>query len=257
MATPSSGTASFTVTRDEMVESSYRKLRVLKEGDVPNANQIKYANTTLNMLLKSMQSNGLQLWTYQLLAIPMVVGQEVYTIGPVGANITTTRPLRLFDGSFIRNTQNNLTFDTPLRVISRQEYLQYGNKNTQSIPNSIYYDSKIDVAGGTTSPSTGYGNLYVYATMAQGVSYTVYGNFQRPIYDISAADQEFDLPQEWFRPLSFMLAADLSYEVPNVPPQVAADVRGMAKMLHDEVQDWSVETASMTLQPDSQMYYRR
>ena len=252
---PSSGTASFTVTRDEMIESAYRKLRTLKEGDVPNANQIKYANTTLNMLLKNMQSNGLQLWTYQLIAIPMVVGKQVYTIGPVGADVTTTRPLRLFEGSFIRSTQNSLPYDTPLRLISRVEYLNYGNKNTQSIPNSIYYDSKIDVAGGTTSPSVGYGNLYVYATLAQSIPYTIYGNFQRPIYDISAADQEFDLPQEWFRPLAFMLASDLSYEVPNVAPQVAADIRAEAKMQHDNVQDWSVETAAMTMQPDSQFYW--
>ena len=251
----SSGTASFTVTRNDMIESAYRKLRTLKEGDVPNAKQIRYANMALNMLLKNMQSNGLQLWTYQLIAIPMVAGQMVYTIGPVGTDVVTTRPLRLFDGSYIRNTQNGVNYDQPLRIISRQEYLQYGDKGSQSIPNSIYYDSKID-SGAVTSPSTGYGNLYVYATLASGSSYTVYGNFQRPIYDITSADQEFDLPQEWFRPLSFMLAADLSYEVPDVNPQVATNLHQMAKMLHDEVQDWSVETASMYLTPDSQMYYR-
>ena len=76
---PSTGTASYTITRNELILSTLRLLRVLKESEVANATQIRYANMALNMLLKNMQSNGLQLWTYQLIEIPMVVGQESYT----------------------------------------------------------------------------------------------------------------------------------------------------------------------------------
>ncbi len=249
---PSSGTASFTVNRDELIASSFRLLRVLRETDVPNATQIKWASQALNMLLKNMQSNGLQLWTYQLIQIPMVVGQLSYTIGPVGADVTTTRPLRLFDGSFIRNTACTPYIDTPLRLISRLEYLQYGNKSVQAIPNSVYWQPWIDDSGGTTSPSTGYGTLFVYTTSSVATQ-TIFCNFQRPIYDISTSTEEFDLPQEWFRALRFLLASDLSYEY-TTDPQIAKDVRDKAKMLHDDLQDWSTETAPVTFQPDSQSY---
>ena len=251
----STGTAAFTVTRNELIAASLRVIRVLKETDVPNATQIKNANITLNMLLKNMQSNGMQLWTYQLLAIPMVVGQFVYTIGPVGADVTSTRPLRLFEGSYIRDTTCTPYYDTPLRLISRLEYLRYGNKSIQAIPNSVYYHPGIDLVSGLTSPSTGYGTLFIYTAPSQ-TTRTIYANFQRPIYDVSASGDEFDLPQEWFRCLKFMLGGDLAFDYPQVDPAWAGKVIDMGKQMQDELQDWSVENAAVTFQPD-QMSYRR
>ena len=257
---PSTGTAAFTVSAGEMIDSSLRKLRVLKEGDVANQRQRRFARRTLNMLLKNMQSNGMQLWTYEEIQIPMVPGQNFYTIGPVGADVIHTRPLRLFDGTFIRNVCAGATFDTPLRVISRLEYLNYGSKNTQGVPNSIYYNPTIDIVSGPfkglTSTATGAGELTVYVTPMDATR-TIFGNFQRQIYDINVDADEFDLPAEWFRPLSFLLASDLSYEVDGVDPNVAATIRAKAKTQHDEIQNWTVETASVTFQPDPQMLYRR
>ncbi len=250
---PSTGTAAYTVDRDELIHASYRLSRALQETDVPNATQIKWANMALNMLIKNMMSAGMQLWTYQLIAIPMVVGQVSYTIGPVGANVTTTRPLRLFDGNFIRNTACTPYIDTPLRLISRLEYLQYGNKSVQAIPNSVYYQPWIDDSGGTTSPSTGYGTLFVYTTSSL-TTQTIYCNFQRPIYDMTEATNEFDFPSEWFRCLKFMLAGDLAWESPQVDREWVKELRGEGKRLQDELQDWSTETAAVTFQPDSQSY---
>ncbi len=248
----SSGTASFTVTRDEVIEGSLRLLRVLGEGDVPNPTQTRYAVLALQMLLKNMQSNGLALWTYQSVQIPMVTNQTVYTIGPVGADITTTRPLRLFDGSFIRIINNGVPFDTPLRQLSRLEYLQFGSKTSVGVPNSIYYFSGIADAGGTTSPSTGFGQLYVYVTPT-GLPRTIFCNFQRPIYDINDNTQEFDFPQEWFRVLKYMLAADLALEFPSVPMDLADRIKQEAANMREEAQSWSTENSPIYFQPDMMM----
>lgn len=248
------GTASFTVTRNELITQSLRILRVLAETDVANATQIRNANTALNMLIKNMQSNGLDLWTYQQIVIPMVIGQNSYTIGPVGADVTATRPLRLFEGSFIRDLSCQPYLDTPLRVISRREYLQFSGKFTEAVPNSIYYFAGIDIADGTTSPSTGYGTLYVYANPSQNTR-SIYANFQRPLYDMTSGTDEFDLPQEWFRCLSFMLAGELAWTYPKVDPGYAKEIRAMGRDLQQELQNWSVEETSMYMQPDQQMYF--
>lgn len=250
------GTASFTVTRNELVDSAFRVMRVLRESDSPNATMRRQANSALNVLLKNMQSNGLQLWTYQTIIVPMVIGQNSYTIGPVGADVTTTRPLRIFEGSFIRDLSCQPYLDTPLRIISRKEYLQFSGKYTQAVPNSIYYFPGIDIADGTTSPSTGYGTLYVYANPSQNTR-SLYLNMQRPIYDMTTADNEFDLPQEWFRCLKFMLAGDLAFEYPKVDPVYARELRAMGRDLQNELQNWSVEETSMYMQPDQQIYYSR
>jgi len=250
------GTASYSVTCDELITQSLRIIRVLQETDTPNATQLKNGRMALNMLLKNMQSNGLDLWTYQQIVIPMVIGQNTYTIGPVGADVTSVRPLRLFEGSFIRDLTCQPYYDTPLRIISRREYLQFGSKFTQAIPNSIYYFPGIDIADGTTSPSTGYGTLYVYANPSQNTR-SIYCNFQRPLYDMDSGTDQFDLPQEWFRCISFMLAGDLAWTYPKVDPAYAREVRAMGKEMQDQLQAWSVEDTSMYMQPDQQIYFAR
>lgn len=249
------GTASFTINRNQLIEQSLRIIHVLRETDKANATQINQGNQTLNMLLKNMQSNGLDLWTYQTVIVPMVIGQNSYTIGPVGADVTMTRPLRIFEGSFIRDLSVTPYYDTPLRVISRREYLQFGVKSTQGVPNSVYYFPGIDIADGTTSPSTGYGTVYVYVAPSQNTR-SLYLNMQRPIYDMDTATDEFDLPQEWFRCLQFMLAGDLSWQYPKVDQALADRVIAQGRALQDELQSWSVEETPMYFQPD-QMNYRQ
>jgi hypothetical protein len=247
----SSGTASFTISRNELINSSMRLLRVLREGDVANARQIEYGVQALQMLVKNMQSAGLALWTYQTIQIPMVENQTSYTLGPTGADVTTVRPLRLFDGTFIRVVNNGQNFDTQLRNLSRLEYEQFGSKGSLGVPNSIYYFPGIDVVSGATSPSTGYGTLYVYTTPSDDTR-TIFGNFQRPLYDMTSPTDQFDFPQEWFQVLRYKLAAELGLEM-QADLAIWREIRGIAKELQGEAQDWSVETTPIYFQPDQMM----
>ena len=247
----STGTAGFTLTRDQMITAALRVLRVLQDGATAGSNDITNGAETLNVLLKNAQSHGMMLWTYQLLAIPLVTNQITYTIGPSGANVTSTRPLRLFEGSYIRNVCVDQTYDTQLRLLSRLEYLQYVNKTVAAIPNSIYYHPGIDLAAGTTSPSTGYGTLYVWPAPVDATR-TIYCNFQRPIYDMTATGDEFDLPQEWFQWIKYQLAAEMADEY-EVPEDRIMRLEKKAKFYKDQLFEWSVETAPVTFTPDLQM----
>lgn len=255
----SSGTATFTVNRDELIAASLQKLRVIAAGQTPDAAMVTLLTQKLNFILKSAQSNGLLLWTYQLIAIPMVQGKNTYTLGPAPADVVCNRPLRLFEGSYIRTVCGDQTFDTQLRLISRLEYLQFGGKNTQSVPNSIEFMPMIDTgtpfAGGTTSPSTGHAAVQVYATPEDGTR-TIYGNFQRQIFDAGSASSEFDLPAEGFLWLMTQLAA-ISADDFEVPEERIRRLYQEADMYKQALFDWSVETPSMTLQPDQQVYQRR
>lgn len=253
----SSGTASYNISRNDLITSSLRIIGVLREGDVMNATQLNNAIPVLQMLIKNMQSNGLALWTYQQIIIPDVASKNTYTIGPSGADITNVRPLRLMDGTFLRQTINGFTYDVPMRQLSRLEYLQLGAKGSLGVPNSVYYFPGIDVAGPSpssvlTSPSTGYGTLYVYVT-PQDTSRTLYCNFQRPLYDVTNETDEFDFPQEWFQVLKFMLAGNLAFEYPQVDINKAREIRAEGKRLQDEAQSWSVENSPVYFQPDMQM----
>lgn len=249
---PSTGTASFSLTRNELIAASLRTLRVLQEGQALNGDMITTGAEAINTLISNWQSNGLQLWTYQLLAIPCVANKFVYTIGPAGADITNVRPLRLLDdGSYIRNNTNPATpVDTPLIVLSRTDYMNMGSKTSQGIVNSLYYQPGID-SGATTSPSTGYGTLYVYVNPLDNTR-TLYCNFQRPIYNMTAGADEFDFPSEWFMALRYGLAELLADEY-EVPDNRLMRVAAQAERYHKNVQDWSVEQAKFRFQPDFRM----
>jgi len=247
----STGTATYTITRDGLIKSALRALRIIQDGAVPSASMYTDATEVLNIVIKNMQSDGLALWTYQLIAIPCTANKYVYTIGPIGADVTTNRPLRLFDGSFIRNNAVTPANDTPLRIISRKEYLEYGSKLSQGIPNSVYYDSKFDTIAGVTSTSTGYGTLTCYVNPIDS-THTIYGNFQRQLYDMTSATDEFDFPSEAFQALRWTLAAELSDEY-EVPEERIKRLEQKAKYYRDRMEEWSVETAPVHFTPDWQM----
>lgn len=248
---PSTGLANFTLNRDQLISASMRTLRVLQDGATPTANQITNGAEALNTLITNWQSNGLQLWTYQWLTIPCVVGKNTYTIGPTGADVTNVRPLRLMEeGCFIRNTISGQQLDTPLVVLSRTDYANFGNKLSQGTINSIYYQPAID-SGLVTSPSVGYGTLYVYVTPIDA-THSIIGNFQRPIYIMNNATDEFDFPAEWFLALRYGLAEILADEY-EVPDGRLMRVREQAQKHHDNVQDWSVEQSKFRFQPDFRM----
>ena len=246
------GTASFSMTRDQVSSAALRALRVLQDGQVASVAQLNTCAEAMNIVLKNAQSAGLQLWTYQLIQIPCQTNKTTYTIGSTGADITNVRPLRIFpEGNFVRFASGGQNYDTPLNLLSRQEYMNMGNKGSTGIVNSLYYFPGIDLSTGKTSPSTGYGTLYVYVS-PMDTTRTVFLNAQRPIYDVSTGTDEIDFPQEWNVWLKWQVAAEVADEF-EVPEARLQRVEAKAKYYHDQLQDWSVENAPFMIQPDFRM----
>lgn len=242
-----SGLASFTITRDAMIAASLRTLRVLQDGMAPTANQINSGAEGLNALLKNWQVQGFILSLYQQIAIPCVAGQNSYTIGPSAANITLPRPIRLFDGSFIRKTVDGVAIDTTLEILPRQAYLQVTTKSVTGITNAIYWEPSIYItpAGGKfqSSPALGYGTLYLYFPSVDN-TFTIYANFQRPVYDLISAGDEFDMPQEWLLPIRMGLAAILCDEY-EVPEDRCMRLFKMAEMYQQQLMAWQHSLADV------------
>jgi len=249
---PTTGTASLLCTRDDLITEAYKKMRVVMEGGVASATQIADSTLRLNMIIKYCMAQGLPLWTYQQIVIPTVASQVAYTLGPVGADVTTVRPLRIAEyGNFIRQISSGQALDTPLRVISRAEYMQFGNKGALGVINTIYYDSQFNTAT-TPSPSTGYGTLYVYVAPSD-TTRTIYLQAQRPLSDMTTGTDEFDFPAEWFYYLVYALAADLADDN-EVPEDRIARLEKTRDTMQANLFDWSIETAPMNLSLDTHAY---
>lgn len=319
-----SGTTTFSVTRNDIIQSSLRLLGVLEEGAQPTAQAIENGSMVLNMMLKDWMTDGIKLWTVTELTIPLKANQTTYTIGPSSVyDVNTNKPLRLIQ-SFLRNVSNvtdqvakvsllsggsgytvqptnpvdctggtgtgaqfNLTYsgttvtsallcnnggsgysvgdvltmtggtfttpatvvvdsllntfiDLPMSILSQQEYNILGSKFNTGTVNSVYY-----------WPYTTYGELKVFLTPNSSTSstYELHVTVQRPIEDITTANQTFDFPSEWYQSLRWGLASELAADY-GLPLDKLGGIIARAEQYKQRLMAWDTEYASTFFQPD-------
>jgi len=295
-----SGTSTFSVTRDEIIKSSLRTLGVIGVGETPITEDYTNCSEALNIMIKSWAKKGFPLWVYNSVQVTMLTDLGVYPIGPTAAyvysvtitaggsgypasgtlsfssgaatatytstagvistitvtaggnsyattptvtfsgggtgaigtvnlaGVTMPRPLRIID-AFIRNSED---IDTPLILISQQEYDILGNKASSGIPNQLYYDNQLIN-----------GRLYVYNVPSENGD-VVYLTTQRMFEDMTSSSNTFDFPQEWFQALKWGLTAEIAIEY-GVDIQLVPYYEQKALSYITEAFDWSVEESSV------------
>lgn len=228
--------ATYSVTPQQVIDSALRILG--QEGLIQTMEPQWYTNAlmTLNLMVKEWIAEGATLWKIQELVIPTAIGTQKYQIGPtaIAPGLVTDRPLRILDeGNFIRNTTVPTNpQDTTIDLLGRDEYEMFGNKLSQSIINSIFYD-----------PQLTNGVLFVYPT-SSSTSYELHLIAQMPISDIGSLTAAFDFPNEWFNALRWNLAYELMTEA-GADESTKRDVTQMAMQKKKMLFDYSVDEASM------------
>jgi hypothetical protein len=239
-----SGTTTYSVTRNEIISASLRLLGVLEEGAVASTTAIDNASMVLNLLIKDWMTDGIKLWTVNEIILPLVNNKDSYSLGEDATNdLVTPRPLRIIQ-AFLRNNSVSPAVDIPMTIISEQEYNILGSKKSQGNVNTVMY-----------KPYVNNGILKVFLTPNSQVAtdYELHLNVQRPIEDITSSNQTFDFPQEWYQCLRWGLASELSADY-GVDLQRATLVIQRAEQYKQRLMAWDVENASTFFQPDGRMY---
>lgn len=239
-----SNTATFTVGRDDIIKASMRSLKVIGVGETPVPEDYTNCAFALNLLLKSLDAEGYLIWLYQTLAVPLSAGKTSYTIAESGADVLNYRPVRVAAG-WLSDSSSPVN-DVPMILLSRQQFDQLTPKVLSGTPNSIYYDPQLTA-----------GVLYPWP-QPTGTTYTAKLLIQRPVQDIDSAatsSQNFDLSQEWFLPLRWILADEVSSEY-EVDLNTQKMVSSRATFWRNKMADFSREEASVQFQPDPQSMNR-
>lgn len=234
-----SGTYTFNVTRDDIITDALATCGVVDATETINASDKSRCTFVLNMILKSLPIETWLLWCYNDVAVPLVSGTSTYTIGPSGT-VTGVRPLRIAKG-WMRNTNVTPNIDTPMVQLARADYDMLTPKQTPGIPVNFYYD-----------PQLTNGVLYTWPVIDQS-GYTMYISNQRTIQDISTSDgtQNFDIPQEWFLPLSAILAGEVCMKyVVNL--QKVQMIKQEAEMWKEKMANYSREEEGIYFTPNFQ-----
>lgn len=237
-----SGITTYSRTRDQIISFALRKIGVLELGVTPNATEVTNAAESLDLMIKSWVTKGIKLWTLQEVTIPLTASTSSYIIGPTGAlpspAVIADKPLKLIQG-WLRDTSVTPNNDTPLTILSQQEYNALGSKGSTGTANSIYLQ-----VGRDTS------TLYVYLTptATEVTTYDLIILTQRLIQDAGAATDNLDFPVEWFYALAWNLAAELTVDY-GVDSERQQYIEAKASKFLTEVEDFDSEYTSLYLTP--------
>ena len=129
-----SGSITFTVTTNDIITEALELLGVLGEGETPTADQLSSSQRTLNMMTKTWQAEGLNLFAVQRNYLFLTKGQAEYNLSASSSSnftssfvegstaataVATATTVTLVDASEVSNgdkigiyTTNNTTFWT-------------------------------------------------------------------------------------------------------------------------------------------------
>lgn len=241
--------SNYTITRDQVILGALRKLGAIEPQDnatTIDSNLITNSAVTLNLMIKQWMTDGIKLWTIQEYVLPLVANKTTYTVGPTGPDLIADKPLQLIPGqglTFLRNNSVSPVIDTPMQILSKQEYNTLGSKFSTGIANSVYLE-----VGKSSSV------MYVYLTpdATTAANYSLHFTAQRPINDITSSTDVPDFPSEWMNALVWGLADELAIEY-EVPGNHRQEIAMKAEKYRIKLENWDIEHVSTFFTPDIRM----
>jgi len=181
-----------TLTVREVITRALRKAGICGIGDDPSADDAEAARQELDMMLKSWQNMGYNLWTKTSLSHTLTTA-AAQTLDPV-------RPLRILSCRY-RATANGT--ELIMSPMMRDEYDSLPNKTTTGTPTQFHYDRQREAA-----------RLYVWPVIASATGQTLEITYDRELEDIASLNDVLDMPSEWYQAVVYNLAALMMETVP-------------------------------------------
>jgi len=176
---------------------------------------------------------GLVVTLTDALTVANYVGAKVF-----GYTSKIIRPLKVSRASSVQfNSAGATVTETPMRVYSRQEYMDLPTKTNTGNPNIIFYSPKLPL-----------GEVFIWPA-AEDPDTAIRFTYSRPIFDFVANSDTADFPQEWQEALTSGLALRLAqaYQAPATRIQV---LEGLATATAQILISWDREPESISFVPD-------
>lgn len=216
-----SGSTDFSMNSREVITSAFINAKIYSPGETITAEDMASGQEALNLMLKTWGAKE-HLWIVSEGSVALVAGQATYSV-PAARRMISVR--RRING-----------IDTPMNVLSRDEYDALPNKSGQGMPVSWYFD-----------PQRSARTLYVWLvpTTALAASVSLKYTYLRVIEDVDALDNDPDVPQEWLEALVYSLSDRLANSYGENNPALSAFAAQLVRDLSSQDQ----ESASLFIQP--------
>lgn len=240
-----SGSVSFTKTRDTIITQALRICNSVGEMENASPTQITENAVILNDIIAALQADGMPLWNITQFVMPLVLSQNSYTIG-IGGNLNVIPPLKVYQ-AWTRTTSGGAAqADTPVLVIPRSDFNLLGNKLTPGTPSQIWYDPP----GPNQSGTGGIGTMKVFpvpdATTVAGFVLVFTG--QSMVETFVNATDTLDFPTYWNNAIVQALAARIC-RPQGVGLAESAMIKQDAKDAKELAISYGTEEGSIKIQP--------
>lgn len=128
----SSGTYSFQLSNASIAQQAFSRLQIRRPQML--AEHMADAMAETNLMLSSLSNLAPNLWTVELVSVPLIQGQAVYSVDP--------SIIMILDAYISFN--NSTTSDRLIFPISRTEYASYPNKQAQGVTSVFWLDRLIN-----------------------------------------------------------------------------------------------------------------
>lgn len=235
------GTASFNLDLNDIVEEAFERCG----SQLRSGYDFRTARRSLNLLTIEWSNRGINLWTIEEGAIPMVTGQAVYDL-PVDT-------IDLLDHVVRTGTGQNQT-DININRISESTYSTIPNKNAVGRPIQVWINRQ---SGATTPTGVNYPQINVWPTPnAPGNQYTfVYWRLRR-MQNAGDGVNTQDIPFRFLNAMVAGLAYYLAAKIPDLDMQRAVALKADYDQQLQLAMDEDREKASIRFVPRNFSYTR-
>lgn len=240
-----SGVSNYRTNRDQIITRALRIVNEIGSQETPASGRIDECALVLNDILMEWVAYGMQLWKMDTFDMPLVAAQEVYTLPTASAGLDYP-PTKILHG-WVRNVTT--TTDSPLVLLTRQEYDRFNTKYQAGSVTQFYYDPPGQyVSGG----AKGYVYLIQPPTTTFATDYIAYFTAVFPLENFDGSSDDPDMPSYYFNALTWALADQLAMEA-GVPTAQSDRISKKAEYHRNIALSYDQEEGALYLQPDWQM----
>lgn len=228
-----SGTTTWSMNRNSVINSALRKLVAISGGSSPAAFEVTNAAESLNAMIKGFHADGMPVWAIKEYTFSTVANTSTYNIGN-SQTLNTPMPLKVLQAYRIEQTG---AVNVPMNVYNHYDYNLLPVNASSGEPVNIFYQ-----------PFSNYGTIKLWPTPSDATT-TVTIVYQRPFEDMTSATDDFDFPPYWTEALIYGLAWRLAPEY-GVPIQDRQLMQKEAEFFHQQALSFGTEEGSLFLMPD-------
>jgi hypothetical protein len=163
----------------DICTKALRTLGVIASNETPSNDDLQEAVEWLNIWLKASQADGHEFYLRSRVNVTLADGTATYDLPSLGSPITGV--IEVLQAVVVENGQ---TYEQPLELLSRNEYMDLPNKNTEAKPTHLFpaFTATTQVMTFWPTPDA---------------TYTARLDVRKEFTDISSFDATLQSPDHW------------------------------------------------------------